>query len=45
MGAETDALLHQTAEVQTVQGWIREMGLKAAIARFSEHGVDDLEPR
>lgn len=43
MGAETDALLHQTAEVQTVQGWIRDMGLKAAIARFAEHGVDDAE--
>jgi enoyl-CoA hydratase len=41
MGAETDALLHQTAEVQEVQGWIRQMGLKAAIARFAEDGVED----
>ena len=44
MGAETDALLHQTAEVQTVQGWIKEIGLKAAIARFAKDGVEDAQP-
>lgn len=42
LGAETDALLHQTAEVREVQGWIREDGLKAAIARFNAEGVPDL---
>jgi enoyl-CoA hydratase len=41
MGAETDALLHQTDEVRTVQGWIRDLGLKAAIDRFATHGLDD----
>ncbi len=35
MGAETDALLHLTPEVQHVQGRIREVGLKAAIAEFN----------
>ena len=45
MGAETDALLHQSAEVKEVQKWIREMGLKAAIARFNEEGAPDLEGR
>jgi enoyl-CoA hydratase len=43
MGAETDALLHQSQEVQEVQGWIRDMGLKAAIARFNEDGAPDFE--
>lgn len=43
MGAETDALLHQTDEVRTVQGWIQDMGLKAAIDRFARHGLDDLD--
>lgn len=45
MGAETDALLHQSAEVKAVQGWIRDMGLGAAIARFNEEGAPDLEGR
>lgn len=44
MGAETDALLHRTAEVQAVQGWIRDLGLKGAIAKFAEDGVEDIEP-
>jgi len=43
MGAETDALLHQSQEVKEVQGWIRDMGLKAAIARFNEDGAPDFE--
>lgn len=43
MGAETDALLHQTDEVRTVQGWIQDMGLKAAIERFGRLGLDDLD--
>lgn len=43
MGAETDALLHQSAEVKEVQSWIRETGLKAAIARFNAEGAPDLE--
>jgi enoyl-CoA hydratase len=43
MGAETDALLHQSAEVKEVQSWIRDMGLKAAIKRFQEEGAPDLE--
>lgn len=43
MGAETDALLHQTAEVHEVQGWIAQMGLKGAIKHFQEHGVADAE--
>ncbi len=43
MGAETDALLHQSAEVKEVQGWIREMGLKPAIARFNEEGAPDIQ--
>lgn len=42
LGAETDALLHQTAEVREVQRWIREDGLKAAITRFNADGVPDL---
>jgi enoyl-CoA hydratase len=41
MGAETDALLHLTEEVEEVQGWIRDIGLKGAIARFKEQGVPD----
>jgi enoyl-CoA hydratase len=45
LGAETDALLHQTAEVQEVQRWIRESGLTAAIKRFNEDGVPDLSAR
>jgi enoyl-CoA hydratase len=44
MGAETDALVHQTVEVKTVMGWIRDTGLKAAIARFAVNGLDDVEP-
>lgn len=43
MGAETDALLHQSQEVKEVQGWIRDMGLKAAIARFNEEGAPEFE--
>lgn len=43
MGAETDALLHQSQEVKEVQGWIRDMGLKAAIARFNDEGAPDFE--
>jgi len=43
MGAETDALLHQSAEVKVVHSWIRDMGLKAAIERFNREGAPDLE--
>lgn len=43
MGAETDALLRQTDEVRTVQGWIQDMGLKAAIERFGRLGLEDLD--
>jgi enoyl-CoA hydratase len=43
MGAETDALLHLTPEVLEVQTWIKELGLKGAIARFRAEGVPDIE--
>ncbi|TMC12772.1 MAG: enoyl-CoA hydratase/isomerase family protein [Chloroflexi bacterium] len=36
MGAETDALLHYSAEVRALAALIQEHGLKAAIARFRE---------
>lgn len=42
-GAETDALLHLTPEVQEAQAWIKELGLKGAIKRFSEEGLPDIE--
>lgn len=45
MGAETDALLHQSAEVKEVQSWIRDLGLKGAIAKFNDEGAPDLEGR
>ncbi|TFD68152.1 enoyl-CoA hydratase-related protein [Cryobacterium gelidum] len=35
MGAETDALLHLTPEVQLLQNLIKERGLKGAIAHFN----------
>ncbi len=35
MGAETDALLHVTPEVAEYQSWIKEGGVKSAIARFN----------
>jgi enoyl-CoA hydratase len=41
MGAETDALLHQTAEVQEVQRWIRDFGLKEAISMFKAGALSD----
>jgi enoyl-CoA hydratase len=41
MGADTDALLHQTAEVQEVQRWIRDFGLKEAIAMFKAGELSD----
>lgn len=41
MGADTDALLHQTAEVQEVQRWIRDFGLKKAIRMFQEGALID----
>lgn len=43
MGAETDALLHLTPEVALVQSWIKELGLKAAIQRFHDEGLPDIE--
>jgi enoyl-CoA hydratase len=39
-GAETDALLHLTPEVQAVQARIKEVGLKAAIADFNAPFVE-----
>lgn len=36
MGAETDALLHLTPEIQEFQKSIQENGLKRAIAKFNE---------
>jgi enoyl-CoA hydratase/carnithine racemase len=36
MGAETDALLHYSAEVRALAALIQEHGLKEAIARFRE---------
>ena len=39
IGAETDALLHLTPEIQLLQASIREHGLKGAIARFNEVGL------
>lgn len=45
MGAETDALLHQSAEVKEVQSWIKDMGLRAAIEKFNKEGAPDLETR
>lgn len=41
MGAETDALLHQSPEIREVQSWIRDTGLRGAIDRFSAEGVPD----
>jgi enoyl-CoA hydratase len=43
MGAETDALLHLTPEVQMAKAWIGELGLKGAIQRFREEGLPDVE--
>lgn len=40
-GAETDALLHLTPEVQEYQRWIRELGLKGAVARFNRPFLDE----
>jgi enoyl-CoA hydratase len=40
-GAETDALLHHSPEIQEVQRWIREIGLRGAIDRFSAEGLPD----
>jgi enoyl-CoA hydratase len=40
-GAETDALLHHSPEIQEVQRWIREIGLHGAIDRFSAEGLPD----
>jgi hypothetical protein len=34
MGAETDALLHYSADVKALADLIQEHGLKQAIARF-----------
>lgn len=39
MGAETDALLHLTPEIQVLQASIKERGLKGAIAHFNEVGL------
>lgn len=39
IGAETDALLHLTPEIQLLQESIRSHGLKGAIARFNEEGI------
>lgn len=41
MGAETDALLHHSLEVREIQRWIKELGLRGAIDRFSEFGLAD----
>lgn len=41
MGADTDALLHQTAEVQEVQRWIVDFGLKEAIRMFKAGDLSD----
>lgn len=43
MGAETDALLHQSPEIREIQRWIREDGLRPAIDRFSQLGLPDVE--
>lgn len=42
-GAETDALLHSTSEVQLAQAWIKDLGLKGAIERFRREGLPDAE--
>lgn len=39
IGAETDALLHLTPEIQQLQASIRDRGLKGAIAHFNEVGL------
>lgn len=39
MGAETDALLHLTPEIQKLQASIKERGLKGAISHFNEVGL------
>lgn len=41
MGAETDALLHLTPEVQAFQKSIKALGLKGAIAHFNETSNND----
>lgn len=40
MGAETDALLHYSAEVRALSDSINEHGLKGAIARFDAGGTE-----
>ena len=39
MGAETDALLHLTPEIQKLQASIKERGLKGAISHFNDEGL------
>lgn len=39
IGAETDALLHLTPEIQKLQASIKERGLKGAITHFNEAGL------
>jgi enoyl-CoA hydratase len=41
MGVETDALIHQSEEVREVRAWIKQLGLKEAIERFTLHGQSD----
>lgn len=45
MGAETDALLHYSADVKALAALIQEHGLKQAIARFDEGSSTSPAPR
>jgi enoyl-CoA hydratase len=38
-GADRDAMSHQDPGVQTVRGWMRELGYKGAIERYEQGGV------
>lgn len=38
-GAEWDAIAHATESVRTARAWIREYGLKGAIAKFQAEGM------
>lgn len=38
-GAEWDAIAHESPSVKEIQRWITELGLRAAIAKFSAEGL------
>ncbi|SHL07618.1 enoyl-CoA hydratase [Pseudonocardia thermophila] len=40
-GVEWDAMVHKDASSEVLRGWLREHGMKAAIARFQTEGIPD----